>query len=230
MPTDGQEPTDGNEGQEPSANPQAGAANPKPEPKAEAPQADADAKEQGEKKKLREEAAASRVRAKAAEDALAKLQDSLKTEDERKSERLKQLELAETTWRDKERASNKKLAIALAVADAETSDREVLTMLVNQYELQYDDETGAPLSDSLTDAITAILQSKPYLAKAQAQQEAAPAPKATSAGAGTNLPRKNEGAITRESVDKMSYEDINRLYNSGQLPEAMRSGALNKRG
>lgn len=223
-PNAGQVPTGTDDGQVPSANPQAGQANPTQVIADDgAPQAGDDVSKKV--RKANEEAARYRTELRQAQDELKRLQDSLKTDEQKREERFKALEVKEATWRETERRLNRENAIALAVAKASSADPDVLAMLLDRAELDIDDATGRPLADSLGNAIKSIFSEKPYLVK-QDVAATAQKPVATSAGASTNAQRQHTTAITREAIMKMTDAEIVAAMESGEIPKAMEAGLL----
>lgn len=230
-PQAGQDPTEVKDGQDPSATPQKGAANPNttqdPKPQAGGKSIVSLEDALAVIKELRDEAAGTRKKNKDLSTRVDELVNASKTQEQKEAEELQRLRNLDSTWRQREAELNRKSAIALAVAEANSVDPKVLSLLLSQQELEADDN-GTPTEASLSAAIAKMLTDKPYLFKQPVTD--APEPKAPpTGGAGTNIARKNSAALTRDTIDKMSFDEINRLFDSGEIPEALKMGALNKR-
>lgn len=157
--------------------------------------------------KLRQEAAAARIAKTNAEKERDTLKASLLTDEEKRANRIKELEALDATWQAERRSLLTENAIALACAkpSVEAQDPEVLALLVKgSPDLVYDETTGKPTAASIQSVIDALKAEKAYLFGRKIGS-AGSGNGASSSGGGINPGRKPP--ITRAAVEAMSREE-----------------------
>jgi myosin heavy subunit len=183
-------------------------------------------------KKLRGEAATHRTKLRETEERMAKLEKKLAEEEKKKlsdSERT-QVELQETKdelaklQADLDQRSQLSREVQLeadvvkiaVLPDLGIVDPDAAYKLLDRDALEFDDETGR--ATNIREVLDALVEERPYLV---ATGEKKP-PKV---GA-TNSERQKGKALTREDIARMTPDEVNELWESGQIPDALRSGVL----
>lgn len=162
---------------------------------------------------LRREAAANRVAAKKASDALEAMKAAQMTDAERAAARLKELEAAQTAWETERRALTTQAEVERQARKLGIVDEDAAARLIDTGQITYDD-AGKPVN---VEALLAeLVRARPWL-------KAADQPQSTAPTSPTNAQRTNAGrTLTRADIAKMTPDQINANWDAVQ--EVLKSG------
>lgn len=152
---------------------------------------------------------------------LKKLQDAQLSEQERVQRELEELRTVKPTLEKSVQEAELKYRVAVAAPKLGIVDPEAAVLLMDRSQLVV--ENGVPTN--VDDVLKALVDARPYL-KGAASAPAPPAASAPQAGA-TSPARPTGGTpLTREQVEKMSPEEVQRRWS--EIEPLLQSGALNK--